>query len=105
MSLEKECKSRELMEFPKGSFRKGVMNGQSMMYFMTLHLTAFDHFPKLKEWLRKFVSPDLEFLTADGWFERGHNHLEKGKIHSDGHWHPVLRSGKFVWALALAESG
>jgi hypothetical protein len=86
----------------RGQLSEGVMNGQSMMSFMPLHLTALDRSPKLKEWLRSFVSPDLEFLTTDGWFERGHNHFEKGKVHPDGHWRPVLRSGKFVWSPAPA---
>jgi hypothetical protein len=40
----------------------------------------------------------LAFLAEDDWFKRGHNHFEKGKVHSDGHWRPTLRSGKFVWA-------
>jgi hypothetical protein len=49
-----------------GQLSEGVTNGQSIMSFMPLHLTAFDCSPKMKEWLRIFVSPDLEFLTVEG---------------------------------------
>jgi hypothetical protein len=86
----------------RGQLSEGVMNGESMMSFLPLHETALERSPRLKEWLRKFVSPDLVFLSADGWFERGHDHFEGGRVHSDGHWRPTLRSGKFVWAPAPA---
>jgi hypothetical protein len=59
----------------QGQLMEGVMNGEPMMSFIPLHLTAFDRSPALKEWLQTFVSPNLEFLSADGWFKRGHNHL------------------------------
>jgi hypothetical protein len=86
----------------RGQLTEGVMNGEPMMSFMPLHQTALERSPTLKKWLKEFVSPDLEFISADGWFERGHNHFERGKVHSDGHWRPILRSGKFVWAPAPA---
>jgi hypothetical protein len=82
----------------RGQLTEGVMNGESMMSFVPMHESALDRSPKLKDWLKEFVSPDLEFLSADGWFERGHNHFEKGKVHKDGHWRATLRCGKFVWA-------
>jgi hypothetical protein len=86
--------------FPRGQLSEGEMNGESMMSFVPLHLTAVDHSPKLKKWLKEFISPDLVFLSANNWFKRGHNHFESGKVHSDGHWHPPLHCGKFVWAPA-----
>jgi hypothetical protein len=88
----------------RGQLSEGVMNGDPMMSFIPLHLTALDRSPILKDWLKEFISPDLEFLSPNGWFERGHNHFESGKMHDDGHWRPTLRSGKFVWAPAPASA-
>jgi hypothetical protein len=78
------------------------MNGEPMIYFIPLHESALDRSPTLKGWLKEFISPDLEFLSADGWFERGHNHFRPGTVHSDGHWRATLRSGKFMWAPPLS---
>jgi hypothetical protein len=82
----------------RGQLSEGVMNGEPMMSFIPLHKSALERSPELKDWLKDYISPDLEFLSPNDWFERGHDHFEKGKIHSDGHWRPTLRSGKFVWA-------
>jgi hypothetical protein len=86
----------------RGQLSEGEMNGEPMMSFVPLHETALERSPKLKGWLKEFISNDLEFLSEDDWFERGHNHFKKGKVHSDGHWRPTLRSGKFVWSPAPA---
>jgi hypothetical protein len=86
----------------RGQLSEGVMNGEPMMSFVPLHLTALERSPQLKKWLKEFVSPDLVFLSENDWLERGHNHFENGKVHNDGHWRPTLRCGKFVWAPALA---
>jgi hypothetical protein len=64
-----------------GQLMEGVMNGESMMSFVPLHETALERSPLLKDWLKTYVSSNLEFLSADDWFERGHNHFGKGKIH------------------------
>jgi hypothetical protein len=86
----------------RGQLSEGVMNGESMMSFVPLHETALERSPELKGWLKNFISPNLEFLSADAWFERGQDHFGSGRVHSDGHWRPVLRSGKFVWSPAPA---
>jgi hypothetical protein len=85
-----------------GQLLEGIMNGESMISFMLLHETAFDRSPQLKDWLKDLISCDLEFLTEDDWFEQGHNHFGKGKVHLDGYWHPTLWTGKFIWAPAPA---
>jgi hypothetical protein len=36
------------------------------------------------------VGSDLTFLSTDGWFERGHDHMEGEKIGWDGHWWPTI---------------
>jgi hypothetical protein len=82
----------------RGQLSEGVMNGEPMMSYVPLHESALERSPILKDWLKEFISSNLEFLSADGWFERGHNHFGEGKVGSDGHWRATLRSGKFVWA-------
>ena len=46
-----------------GQLLDGIMNGESMMSFLLLHEAAFDRSPQLKDWLKDFISCDLEFLT------------------------------------------
>jgi hypothetical protein len=63
----------------RGQLLEGMMNGETMMPFMPLHEMALECSPKLKEWLKEFISPDIEFLLEEGWSEREHNNFEKVK--------------------------
>jgi hypothetical protein len=86
----------------RGQLTEGVMNGESMFSFLPMHETALERHPPLKDWISETMGSDLTFLTTDGWFERGHDHVEGGKIGWDGHWRPILRTGKYVWTPAPA---
>jgi hypothetical protein len=86
----------------RGQLTEGVMNGVSMFAFLPMHETALQRGPLMKGWIRHTFGPDLTFLSADGWFERGHDHVGKGEVGWDGHWRPTIRSGTFVWAPAPA---
>ena len=61
----------------RGEMYEGVMNGQSMLSFVPLHLGAVDRSPGLKEWInswaRRVRDEDLTLLTPEDWFERGHD--------------------------------
>jgi hypothetical protein len=86
----------------RGQLTEGVMNGESMFSFLPMHETALERHPPLKDWLIDTMGSDLTFLKTDGWFERGHDHVEGGKIGWDGHWRPTLRPAKYVWTPAPA---
>jgi hypothetical protein len=86
----------------RGQLTEGVMNGVSMFSFLPMHESALERFPPLKQWLVEFITPHLTVLSPEDWFSRGHDHKGKGKIHSDGHWRPVLEKGCYVWAPAPA---
>ncbi len=85
----------------RGQLTEGVMNGKSMFSFLPMHETALERHPPLKAWITKTMGLDLAFLTPDGWFERGHDHVKGGKIGWDGHWRPILWPGKYVWTPRL----
>jgi hypothetical protein len=86
----------------RGQLTEGVMNGHSMFAFLPMHETALERYPLLKVWIVDTIGHDLTFLSPDGWFERGHDHIGEGKIGWDGHWRPTLRTGKYVWTPAPA---
>jgi hypothetical protein len=86
----------------RGQLTEGVMNGESMFSFLPMHETPLERFPGLKGWVKDVMGPDLVFLDANGWFERGHDHVGEGAIDWDGHWRPTIRTSKYVWAPAPA---
>jgi hypothetical protein len=86
----------------RGQLTEGVMNGESMFSFLPMHETALERFPDLKHWITDTMGSDLTFLSTDGWFERGHDHVDGGKPGWDGHWRPTLRPAKYVWTPAPA---
>jgi hypothetical protein len=86
----------------RGQLTEGVMNGESMFAFLPMHESALQQSALVKNWLKDTVGKDVTFLTPDGWFERGHDHIYSPKVGWDGHWRPTLRSGKFVWTPAPA---
>jgi hypothetical protein len=85
----------------RGQLTEGVMNGESMLSFLPMHETALKRHPQLKDWIIETMGTDLTLLKIVGWFERGHDHVDGGKIGWDGHW-PSLQTGKYVWAPAPA---
>ena len=76
-----------------------------MLDFLPIHLSTTEQSPKLKDWLKSWMSGDeLEFLSPDMWFIHGHNHAL-------GEWEynldfestskiefPKIRPGTFVWS-------
>jgi hypothetical protein len=48
------------------------------------------------------IVSSLTCLSTDGWFKRGHGHMEGGKIGWDGHWWPTIQPAKYLWTPAPA---
>jgi hypothetical protein len=72
-----------------------------MLNFVPFHKTACDSSPTLKPWIRGWATPGVEFITPEGWFERGHDH-DGGKKDDRGFWAPTIQTGTFVWTPAPA---
>ena len=81
----------------RGNLSEGVMSGKPMAEFLPFHLSALDRAPALLPWVRSWMGNELEVLTPEGWFERGHD-FDGSQKNCDGYWMPGLRSGIYVWA-------
>jgi hypothetical protein len=68
----------------RGDLSNGVMAGDSMLFHVPLNKDAFSRSPALRDWLLKCSGPPWEVLSAEGWFNRGH------------------QVGSFVWVLSPA---
>ena len=85
----------------RGDFSTGVMQGQSILSFVPIHLSCLERSTKLKEWIVSMVPPaageeEIIFLDSSGWFERGHD-IIGGCKNDDGIWTPKYKSGTYVW--------
>ncbi len=86
----------------RGDMYEGVMKGESMFSFIPLHLNAFARSDTLEEWISSWAGrcreEEVETLSLEGWFERGHDVL--GSRHIDGGktWIPKYKAGTFIWA-------
>lgn len=88
----------------RGALTEGVMKGEAMRSFIPLHQSALDRDRNLGPWIRDWFEDakensghDLEFLSMEDWFERGHD-ICGGEVNVDGHWMPTYLPGNFVWA-------
>ena len=81
----------------RGDLCEGVMVGQEMITFVPLHLSALERSPDLLDWIRSWVpAKDLEVLTYEDWFLRGHG-VQGGAKNSEGLWIP--EESKERWYL------
>jgi hypothetical protein len=69
-----------------------------MSSFIPIHLTALDRSRKLEPWIRSWSGVDAIMLTAEGWFQDGHDisgwALGEGELFEQ----PVLKEGRiYVW--------
>jgi hypothetical protein len=56
----------------RGDLSNGVMAGDSMLFHVPLNTGAFSRSPALRDWRLKCPGPAWEVLTAESWFNRGH---------------------------------
>ena len=84
----------------RGDFNTGVMQGESMLSFVPIHLSALEREQNLRPWLEQVLIPtrneDIVFLDYAGWYERGHD-IIGGKHNGDGIWEPEYEGGTYVW--------
>mmetsp|Transcript_39960 Transcript_39960/g.56309 ORF Transcript_39960/g.56309 Transcript_39960/m.56309 type:complete len:432 (+) Transcript_39960:3-1298(+) len=81
----------------RGCLLDGVMAGKPFLSFVPLHKSALERSPDLEDWISSWAGGDPEFLQPIDWFRRGHD-MDGGKLDEEGYWHPIIRSGTFVWS-------
>eukprot|EP00957_Ditylum_brightwellii_P110839 8453980-Ditylum_brightwellii.AAC.1 len=54
-----------------GDMTEGVMRGANMMEFVPLHKTAKEVSLALCDLVMSWVPCEIEFLSAEGWYEHG----------------------------------
>jgi hypothetical protein len=96
----------------RGDMYEGVMKGESMFSFIPLHLSMFLFIPlhlnafarsdTLEEWIGSWAGgcreEEVETLSLEGWFERGHDVLRSRRIDGGKTWIPRYKAGTFIWA-------
>ena len=85
----------------RGDLLEGVLNGERMMSFIPLHLSAIEREPALREWISSWAGAgrekcDIEFLEPADWFLRGHDISGYCQNH-DGRTVPTYKKGIYVW--------
>jgi hypothetical protein len=58
-----------------------------MLSFIPTNEDPLERAPKLKAWIQSWAGDSAEFLSPDGWFERGRDH-RGGSKDSRGFWRP-----------------
>ena len=85
----------------RGDLLEGVLNGQRMLSFIPLHLSALDREPSLINWISQWAGTgrkeEIEVLSPEDWFWRGHD-LDGHRENCDGRIIPSYKKGIFVWA-------
>ena len=87
----------------RGNFTEGTMKGTSVLDYVPFNRSALERSPELKLWLDSWTNGQLEVLTPEGWFTRGHDLDEAScEISVEGIWLPAYSAGKYLWAPAPA---
>ena len=85
----------------RGSMFEGVMQGQSMLHHLPLHIGALDRCPALEAWIKEWAGSygmTPEVLSPEDWFERGHDFIGSGRTNVDGYWIPMYKRGTMIWS-------
>ena len=85
----------------RGNLNEGVMKGKRMLDFVPTHLDAIQRSPELFDWLTEQIPEEIEHLSPEGWFERGHD-IKGGTVNREGIWIPKFKKSNFLWTPAPA---
>jgi hypothetical protein len=58
----------------RGQLREGVTAGEAILSFIPTNEDPLERATKLKAWIQSWAGNSAEFLSPEGWFERGHDH-------------------------------
>jgi hypothetical protein len=73
--------------------KEGVLVGANMLDFIPWNQSALEHMTLLKPWLLSWMGLEVEILTPEGWFLRGHNQLD-GSFDKNKFWQHNIVPGK-----------
>jgi len=68
-----------------------------MLDFCPWDKSALERSPDLKSWLQSTSSKSVEFLSPEGWYTRGHDHIGHYKDEK-GFTRLKMKKGIFVWS-------
>ena len=75
--------------FSRGCLTYRISSSGSILDFVTLNETSFDHLALLLTWVQTWIGVNnIETLTPKGWFEEGHR-MKSGNKNYDGIWMPL----------------
>ena len=91
----------------RGDLLEGVLNGEKMMSFIPLHVSALEREPALRDWILTWAAAgrdkdDLKFLEPEDWFVRGHDIVEY-RHNCDGRTIPTYIEKGFLYGLLLQQ--
>ena len=85
----------------RGGLLEGVLNGEKMLSFIPLHVSALEREPVLRKWILTWAGAGrdgntLKFLGPEDWFVRGHD-IAGYSRNCDGMNIPTYKKGIFIW--------
>ena len=92
----------------RGNMSEGVMMGKSIQEFVPLHLSPVTRSPKLVNWIKSWTGLDrkdsaqLEVLSEEDWYFRGHDMCLGEETNYDGIPVVTYKSGVYLWHPAPA---
>jgi len=81
----------------RGHLREGITVADMMLDFCPWDKSAIERSPDLKRWLQSTFSKSVEFLSPEGWYTRGHDHIGHYKDEK-GFTRLKTKKGIFVWS-------
>ena len=81
----------------RGVFTEEINSASNILSFIPFHLSALRRHEPLEDWIRSWAGGDLETLTPEGWFTRGHDH--DGGYRKNGFWYHQTKAGTLLWPL------
>ena len=82
----------------RGFLGEGIMDGQSMISFIPIHLSAVDRWALLGVWIESWVGLDPIWLNPRDWFDVAHD-LGDWRTCWDGFDRPDLKEGRtYIWS-------
>lgn len=87
----------------RGSFREGITLSHNMLAFCPWHLSCLQQNEYLEDWIKLWAGDEVEFLTPNQWFTRGHD-WNGGHYDERGFWRQGIKRGTYVWTPPPAAS-
>ena len=81
----------------RGTHFDHISSVEDLIESIPFDKSAIERVPELVNWIKSWTCSDLEVLSPEDWFVRGHD-LEGGAYDNRGFWRYKERSSVFLWA-------